>query len=231
MMEVVVLAGGLGTRLRHVVPDLPKPMALVSGRPFLEIVLGTLARKGFGRVVLALGYKAECIADHFGAVFAGMELAYEIEPYPLGTGGALRQALRRCTSDHVFVLNGDTYIDLEVDAIEAQWQRHRLPIIVARDVSDTARYGRLEVAGDRVVGFAEKGSSGRGLINAGAYVFPADIAGEFPGDDAFSLENDFLAHAVVRTPIQYFVSGGHFIDIGVPEDYARAQVELAEIGR
>ncbi len=228
-MEAVVLAGGLGTRLREVVPDLPKAMALVSGRPFLEIVLATVARKGFGRVVLALGYKAESIADHFGARFAGMELAYEIERSPLGTGGALREALRHCRSDHVFVLNGDTYIDLEVDAIEAQWRRHRLPIIVARDVPDTARYGCLEVARDRVVGVAEKGRSGRGLINAGAYVFPTDVAAAFPGAPAFSLESDFLAPAVLRRPVQFFVSRGQFIDIGVPEDYARAQVELAEI--
>ena len=229
-MEAIVLAGGLGTRLRRVVPDVPKAMALVSGRPFLEIVLGTLARKGFGRIVLALGYKAECIERHFGAGYAGMVLAYEIERSPLGTGGALRQALRQCRSDHVYVLNGDTYIDLEVDAIEAQWQRHRLPIIVARDVPDTGRYGRLDVAGESVVGFAEKGRSGRGLINAGAYVFPAAIAGEFPDDRAFSLENEFLSDAVVRLPVQFFVSRGHFIDIGVPEDYARAQIELAEIG-
>ena len=229
-MEAIVLAGGLGTRLRRVVPDVPKAMALVSGRPFLEIVLGTLARKGIGRIVLALGYKAECIERHFGAGYAGMVLAYEIERSPLGTGGALRQALRQCRSDHVYVLNGDTYIDLEVDAIEAQWQRHRLPIIVARDVPDTGRYGRLDVAGEYVVGFAEKGRSGRGLINAGAYVFPAAIAGEFPDDRAFSLENEFLSDAVVRLPVQFFVSRGHFIDIGVPEDYARAQIELAEIG-
>ena len=229
MKEAVILAGGLGMRLRDIVSDVPKAMAPVSGRPFLEIVLATLARKGVCRAVLALGYKAECVADHFGGDFAGMELAYAIEPSPLGTGGALREALRQCRSDHVFVLNGDTYIDLEVDAIEAQWQRHRLPIIVAREVPDTLRYGRLDVAGDLVVGFAEKGASGRGLINAGAYVFPANIVAALPEGGAFSLESDFLAHAVVHSPVQLFVSRGHFIDIGVPEDYARAQVELAEI--
>jgi D-glycero-alpha-D-manno-heptose 1-phosphate guanylyltransferase len=229
-MEAVVLAGGLGTRLREVVRDVPKPMALVSGRPFLEIVLGTLARKGFGRVVLALGYKAECVEDHFGAAFAGMEIAYVIERAPLGTGGALREALRQCGSDHVYVFNGDTYIDLEVDAIEAQWQRHRLPIVVAREVHDTGRYGCLDVTGEHVVGFAEKGRSGHGLINAGAYVFPAGIAAMFPDAEVFSLERDFLAAAVARLRVQFFVSRGHFIDIGVPEDYARAQIELAEIG-
>src|SRR5262245_5019960 len=98
-MEAVVLAGGLGTRLRDVVPDVPKSMAPVSGRPFLEIVLGALARKGFARAVLAIGYKAECIVDHFGSTFAGISLAYETESSPLGTGGALRQALRQCRAD------------------------------------------------------------------------------------------------------------------------------------
>ena len=230
VMEVVVLAGGLGTRLRGLVPNVPKPMAPVSGRPFLEILLASLARKGCSRVVLSLGYKAESVVDHFGDHFAGMDLIYEIERAPLGTGGALRRALAQCRSDHVFVLNGDTYLDLEVDEIKAQWQQHRIPIIVARDMPDTARYGRLDTSGSRVVGFVEKGVAGHGLINVGSYVFPRTIASEFPADEAFSLEHDFLTKAVSRFPFNFFVSRGHFIDIGVPEDYARAQEELAEIG-
>lgn len=228
-MEAVVLAGGLGTRLRDLALNVPKPMAPVAGRPFLEILLATLARKQCGRVVLSLGYKAEIVVDHFGDSFAGMKLAYEIEQTPLGTGGALRRALVQCQSDHVFVLNGDTYLDLEVSEIEAQWRQNQLPIIVAREVLDTARYGSLDTVGSRVVGFVEKGVAGRGLINAGAYVFPKGIASAFPSDDAFSLERDFLAKAVQRSPFELFASRGQFIDIGVPVDYARAQVELAEI--
>ncbi len=229
MIEAVVLAGGRGTRLSAVVSDVPKPMAPVAGRPFLEILLETLARNQCGRVVLSLGYKAETVVDHFGASFAGMELVYEIERTPLGTGGALRRALAQCNADHVFILNGDTYLDLEVGAIEAQWQRHRLPIIVAREVQDTARYGRLHTADNHVVGFVEKGIPGPGLINAGCYVLPPDIALDFPSDEAFSLEQDFLAAAVARSPFRLFVSRGYFIDIGVPEDYARAQRELARL--
>ena len=122
-MEAVVLAGGLGTRLRALAPNVPKPMVPVAGRPFLEILLAALARKQCGRVVLSLGYKAEMVVDHFGDRFAGMELVYEIEQIPLGTGGALRRALVQCQSDHVFVLNGDTYLDLEVDKIEADYRR------------------------------------------------------------------------------------------------------------
>lgn len=229
MMEAVVLAGGLGRRLQHVVPDVPKPMAPVAGRPFLEILLTQLSNQGCVRVVLSLGHKAECVTAHFGRTFSGMELAYEIEHAPLGTGGALRKALDRCRSDHVFVFNGDTYLDLEMDEVEAQWQRSRAPIIVAKEVADTARYGRLEADAGRVVGFAEKGISGRGLINAGTYVVPRALAREFPAIDAFSLEHDFLAQAVRRSVFELFVSRGHFIDIGIPADYERAQVELSGI--
>jgi len=231
MMEAIVLAGGFGTRLREMVPSLPKPMAPVCGRPFLEILLASLAEKGFARVVLSLGYLAESVVDHFGDSFAGMRLVYEIERTPLGTGGALRRALHRCEADHVFVLNGDTYLDLEVDEVEAQWMRDHVPIIVAREVPDTTRYGRLNTAGRHVVGFASKGISGSGLINAGCYVFPRNIVRKFPADEAFSLEDDFLAKSAARFPIDCFVCHGDFIDIGVPDDYVRAQSELAKVCR
>jgi D-glycero-alpha-D-manno-heptose 1-phosphate guanylyltransferase len=226
-MEAIVLAGGFGTRLRHVVPDLPKTMAPVSGRPFLEILVATLAAKGFRRLVLSLGYMGEKVVAYFGDSFAGVDLMYEIERTPLGTGGALRRALGRCSADHVFVLNGDTYLDLEAHEVEAQWQRERVPIIIAAEVPDTSRYGRLSMAGKRVTGFVDKGVTGTGLINAGCYVFPRDIERQFPDEEVFSLENDFLAKSLMRIPFHVFVCRGRFIDIGVPEDYARAQSELA----
>ena len=228
-MEAIVLAGGFGTRLKQVVPDLPKPMAPVAGRPFLEILLTSLAHKGFGRVVLSLGYMAEKVVAHFGVRFAGMELVYEIESSPLGTGGAVRIALAQCAADHVFVVNGDTFLDLEVVEVEAHWQKHRAPIIVAREVSDTARYGRLDTNHGRVLGFVEKGVVGAGLINAGSYVLPVTILDGFPLGQSFSLEADFLAKAVAEQRFDLFVTNGHFIDIGVPEDYARAQTELAGV--
>lgn len=228
-MEAIILAGGFGTRLKQVVPDLPKPMAPVAGRPFLEILLTSLAHKGFRRAVLSLGYMAEKVVSHFGGQFASMELAYEIEETPLGTGGAVRQALMRCKADHVFVFNGDTFLDLEAAEVEAHWQAHHAPIIVAREVPDTARYGRLDTADGRVLGFVEKGADGKGLINAGCYVLPADILDGFAPGQPFSLENDFLAKAVSTRRFDLFVTDGHFIDIGIPEDYARAQTELAGV--
>ncbi len=228
-MEAIVLAGGRGTRLKAAVPDLPKPMAPIGNRPFLEILLEFLARNQFTRVVLSLGYKAQCVVDHFDDRFRDMEIIYEIEQEALGTGGALRQALARCASDPVVVFNGDTYLELEVGAVIAQWQQYRLPIIVARQVPNTARYGRLDTAGNSILRFVEKGLGGPGLINAGCYVFPRGISVEFPPDKAFSLEQDMLATTVNRLSYQIFISRGKFIDIGLPEDYARAQVELRQV--
>jgi D-glycero-alpha-D-manno-heptose 1-phosphate guanylyltransferase len=228
MREAVILAGGLGTRLRSVVCDLPKPMAPVSGRPFLEIVLTMLARKGFGRVVLSLGHLSDAVVNHFGNAFEGMSLIYEIERTPLGTGGALRRALYRCDSDHALVVNGDTFLDVEAEVVEAAWQRDRTPIIVAKELPETLRYGRLDVVDGRVTGFIEKGIPGSRLINAGYYVFPTEIVNQFPPELAFSLESDFLAKEAANGRFRVFVSRGLFIDIGVPEDYARAQFELVE---
>jgi len=229
-MEAIVLAGGFGTRLREVVPDVPKPMAPIAGRPFLEILLSSLAQKGFKRVLLSLGFMAEQVVAHFGEQFAGMELVYQIEKVPLGTGGAVRQALAHCCNDHAFVFNGDTYLDLEVLEVEAHWQAHHAPIIVARWVSDTSRYGRLNVAEQCVLGFMEKNVGGPGLINAGCYVLPVSILDGFAVGRPFSLETDFLAKEVGLERFDLFVTHGQFIDIGIPVDYIRAQTELAEIG-
>jgi len=226
-MEAIVLAGGLGTRLRHVMPDLPKPMAPVAGRPFLELLLNRLAQKGFRRVVLSVGYMAEKIVEHFGDRFSGMELVYATESTPLGTGGAVRFALSFCEMDHVFVFNGDTYLDLEVAEVETQWQVNHRPVIVAREVTDTARFGSLEIREGRVSHFLEKGVTGPGLINAGCYVLAPDSLDAFPSGQAFSFESDYLVHAVRQDIFDCFLTCGYFLDIGDPQDYARAQRDLA----
>jgi D-glycero-alpha-D-manno-heptose 1-phosphate guanylyltransferase len=192
----------------------------------LEILLGSLARKGFSRVVLSLGFMAEKISGHFGSRFAGLDIAYVVEGSPLGTGGATRLAVEVCTQDHVFVFNGDTYLDIEAELLEQQWRARRHPIVVGRQVSDTMRYGRLVVDGDRITSFAEKGIAGPGLINAGCYVLATNALAGFPLNQPFSIENDYLAPEVARATVEVFVTEGMFIDIGVPEDYARAQTLL-----
>jgi len=162
------------------------------------------------------GYLAHKVVEHFGGQYANMELVYAIETTPLGTGGAIRQALRLCKTDHVFVLNGDTYLDLEADEIENRWQDHHNPIIVAREIPDTSRYGRLRTDHATIVGFSDKGHQGPGLINAGCYVLPKPILEETGCGESFSLEADWLPRAVMQRRFDVFVSRGLFIDIGIP---------------
>ncbi len=226
-MEAIILAGGLGTRLKKVVPDLPKPMAPVAGRPFLEILLSMLASKGFTRVILSLGFMSEKISLHFGDSYLGMDLIYEVEGQPLGTGGAIRAALAQCEEDHAFIFNGDTYLELEVDELEKLWQESHNPVIVVREVPDTTRFGRVEISDGRVIVFLEKGESGLGLINAGCYVLPKYALDEFPLGQPFSIETEFFIKNLQHIRFDGFITQGRFIDIGVPVDYALAQTELA----
>ena len=226
MREAIILAGGFGRRLSKVVPDLPKPMAPVSGKPFLEIILHWLSVNGFSRVILSLGFMADKISGYFGSSFKGLELTYVVEDEPLGTGGAVRLAMTRCTQDHIFVLNGDTFLDFESSLIDSCWHARKNPIIVAREVPDISRYGSLFIADGLVKGFNEKGASGSGLINAGCYVLNHKELDMFPLGIPFSLEADFFTSMVKLIDVDVFITKGQFIDIGIPEDYRRAQTEL-----
>lgn len=226
MFDAVILAGGRGTRLASVVPEWPKPMAPVCGKPFLELLLGALESKGLKRAVLSVGYRAETISGHFGSRFRGVELDYEVEHEPLGTGGAIRRSLARCRGDAALVVNGDTLLDLELGALHEHWLATRRPTLVACEVPDTTRYGRVVVEGQRLVAFTEKGTAGPGWINSGHYVLPRDFLEGRGLPEAFSFENEVLAPQMAELGLAVFFSRGSFIDIGVPEDYARAQTEL-----
>ena len=208
-MEAIILAGGFGTRLRHVVADVPKPMAFVAERPFLEILLGSLANQGFSRVVLSLGFMAEKISNHFGSQYAGMEIEYVVEDTPLGTGGATRLAFEACTNDHVFVFNGDTYQDLDLELLAHEYQKNHRPIVVGRFVSDTTRYGRLVVKGKQIISFNEKGLSGPGIINTGCYVLPTNALEQFSLGSAFSIETDYFMPSVPDAIVEVFVTEGN----------------------
>lgn len=223
-MQAIILAGGLGTRLRAVVPDLPKPMAPVAGRPFLAYVLDAPVRAGFKAAVLAVGYRHEVIQAHFGARYRGLELRYSIETSPLGTGGALRLALAQVEADPVFVVNGDTWLELDYHAMYAAHRAAGARLSVAAcHVPDVSRYGRLAVRHGRIVGFREKGDQGSGLINAGTYLIAADVVASIPSGRPHSFEQELLLARVAELQPLAFITSGRFIDIGVPEDYAHAQ--------
>lgn len=222
-MEAIVLAGGFGTRLRSVVPDLPKPMAPVGGKPFLELLLQYYASQRFERILLSVHFMAEVIEAYFGDRYLGMELVYVRDAVPLGTGGAVRKAMAESREDFVFVFNGDTLIDIDTQRMLGLWSVERAPVLVGRMVDDVSRYGALTVEDGKVVAFREKQFSGRGLINAGCYLLPTNLLNEFAVGHAFSFESDFLKPRITEISCSFFQAHGRFIDIGIPEDYVKAQ--------
>jgi D-glycero-alpha-D-manno-heptose 1-phosphate guanylyltransferase len=222
-MQAIILAGGMGTRLNKVVPNLPKPMAPVGQRPFLEIVLESLAKTGFEKVILSVGFMADKIMNHFGSNCFGIDLVYAVEDSPLGTGGGVRLAIEQVTDDHVYIFNGDTYLNLEVSLVEQLWRRRKRSIIIGREVSDTARYGRLEVKDGIALSLSEKKCGGPGIINAGCYVVNRTQIKCFEPRIPFSLENNFLVSSIAEGGFDVFVTKGAFIDIGIPNDYQRAK--------
>jgi D-glycero-alpha-D-manno-heptose 1-phosphate guanylyltransferase len=227
-MEAIVLAGGLGTRLASKLDGIPKAMAPVAGRPFLEILLRQLKREGCSRTLVSVGYLHEVIEKHFGTVFEEMRLDYVLEETPLGTGGAIRRALEAANTEFVIALNGDTFLDADYAAMLRFQAAERAAFTVAvTHQPDLARYGGVLLEGTRIVGYEEKGRSGPGWINAGAYVLSREM--EWPAGlgERFSFERDFLAAETARLAPAAFKVDGFFLDIGVPEDLDRAQRELA----
>lgn len=231
--EAVVLAGGFGTRLRAVVSDLPKPMAPVNDKPFLHYVLAHLEAAGIERVVLSVGYLADKIEAHFGQRYGNLELVYCLESTPLGTGGGIRLGLTHCTTETVLVLNGDSFFAVPVaDYIVAHEQSGAVASLALRRVEDGARYGTLLLDGNRISAFREKSAevTGKALINGGVYLLNrANYLAHTPADEAFSIEYDFFARFASSQHFNGFVTEGYFIDIGIPEDYARAQMELGKL--
>ncbi len=227
-MEAIILAGGLGTRLRDVLPDLPKPMAPVGGKPFLAILMDQLITAGFNSAVLAVGYKNEMIHDYFGDKYGTLGLTYSVESEPLGTGGAIRQALANTSTRQTFVLNGDTYLELDYKAmLEAHIKSMSTLTIAVRAVPDAKRYGALDIVDDCICGFFEKGRLSAGMINAGVYIVTPDIFDLYRLPQVFSFENDLLGRHVRDIRPLAFQTEGSFLDIGVPEDYARAYQMIA----
>ena len=222
-MQAIVLAGGLGTRLRGVIGDLPKPMAPVGGLPFLHRLLADLAQRGFTDVVLSVGHLHEKIVDYFGDRFAGLSVRYAIEASPLGTGGAIRQALDQAASGPCFVLNGDTYASVDFPAMRAAHTASGATLTMAVcDLPDIGRFGALTIDDGVVTSFREKGDRGPGSINAGVYLLDRAIFAGYPTGERFSFESDFLAPHLATLRPRAFRTAGAFIDIGIPEDYERA---------
>ncbi|MBF0291487.1 MAG: nucleotidyltransferase family protein [Nitrospinae bacterium] len=229
-MRAIILAGGLGTRLRDAVPDVPKPLALVNGEPFLSLVMRNLRRNGVDEVILSIGHMGGMIREKYGDNFEGARILYSEESSPLGTGGALRKAVAMTTDKPALALNGDTYLDIDHSAIMRAHLAGGSDLTIAlKPVADTNRFGKVEVEGGRVISFREKGDHGPGLINAGVYVINPGLFDGFSKAPPFSFETDFLPERLGALRPGCFIAQGDFIDIGTPEDYRRAQEFFAGI--
>lgn len=231
LREAIILAGGFGTRLSHVVSDVPKPMAPVYGKPFLTYLIDRLIDAGIRRVILATGYKHECIESYFGTSYRGIEIVYSQETTPLFTGGALLQAAQKIQSEDFVVLNGDTLFDIDLQKLyDFHVQNHANLTIALRQVADTSRYGSVTCTNDNIVAFKEKAeSTGAGDINGGIYAINREWLMNQNLPTKFSFEKE-LMQPLAGDPSFYGLRfNNYFIDIGVPEDYYRAQEEFKNL--
>jgi len=225
-MEAVILAGGFGTRLSHIVSDVPKPMAPVVGQPFLKYILDDLIAKDITRAVMAVGYKKESIMTYFGQSYNGCEIVYSDEDMPLFTGGAMKKALRKCREEHVFVINGDTFFDIDLQDMASAHIKNKADLTIAtKEMENFERYGTVIIENGRIVEFLEKQRTKYGMINGGIYLVKKDLL-SFVAEDKFSFETEIMEKKVREMKIYAFPSKGYFIDIGVPDDYVKAQMDF-----
>ena len=222
-MIAIILAGGLGTRLKTVVHDIPKPMAPINSKPFLEYLVTYLERNNVSNIILSVGYKSEIIEAYFGHRFNNTEISYSFQIPPLGTGGAMKHAFEECLSDSVFVLNGDSFFGVDLSELKQCHSQSNADITIAlKQMNNADRYGVVEVDKGRVHSFLEKGKKDCGYINGGVYCVKTDIFDDYNLPDIFSFEH-FLEDNSVDLKVFGFPSSSDFIDIGIPEDYSNAQ--------
>lgn len=228
MFEAIILAGGLGTRLRGVVSNVPKPLAPVAGRPFLAWQLDYLISSGVSRFILSVGFRADLIEAYFGKAYRDREIVYAIESAPLGTGGAMQRALSFARSERVFAFNGDSLCDVDLVVLRRLTQSRQGAIgMYIKHVDDAGRFGviKFDEVTHEVLGFAEKSTPVPGWINAGVYDLPRDVLEHACIELPFSFEREIL-QTFPSSRLLAQPAGAFFIDIGVPDDYKRAQAEI-----
>lgn len=218
--------------MQSVISNLPKPMAPVNGQPFLSYQLNYLNASGIKKVILSVGYLSEAIQSHFKNRYRDLSLDYVVEERPLGTGGGIRKALEHGKAETAFVLNGDSFFDVP---LEKFFRRHGITkaqcSLALRSVDNAARYGQIATDSEhRIVSFREKSEVAQaGTINGGVYLLHrATYLAGTPANEAFSIEKDFFEKQLNNLVIRGFEFDGYFIDIGIPEDYMKAQDDFKE---
>lgn len=229
MVEAIILAGGFGTRLQHVVNDVPKPMAPVNGLPFLAYLLDKLNIAGVTHVILSTGYKHEYIENYFHNKYKSIDISYSRETTPLWTGGAIKLALRLTQSENILVLNGDTLFDIDFNHfLNFHTEQNTNLSVALRPIEQVERYGCVQTnAQKQIIGFSEKGEyKGKGLINGGIYLIKRSLFDGMNLPDKFSFEKEILEKIHYTQSIYGEEFNSYFLDIGIPEDYYKAQQEF-----
>ena len=228
-MEAIILAGGFGTRLQSIVRDVPKPMAPIQNKPFLDHLCHYLKKQGISKIIFSVCHKRELIKAYFGDAFDDIEVVYSLEEEALGTGGAIKQSLEMCESENIIILNGDTFFDLNLkELLDTHIQKNADLTLALKPMEKFDRYGVVQINDSkRIIGFLEKQYADYGLINGGVYVIQRDLL-----ESVTSKKFSFETYMIENFQDQYFyamIGDGYFIDIGIPEDYFRAQQELTNV--
>jgi D-glycero-alpha-D-manno-heptose 1-phosphate guanylyltransferase len=227
--EAIILAGGFGTRLKPSVPDLPKAMAPVADRPFISYVIDTLRMQGVERFIFSLGYRAEVIIKFLSEEYSTLNYVFVIEEEPLGTGGAIQLAMGETETSDVVVANGDTLFKINLEEVRSLHDKQQSETTLAlKQLQDFHRYGAVKIDEEnRIKSFHEKKLYKEGLINGGIYLVNKEkfLARKLPLK--FSFEQDYLEKIAPEGKFYGSLQTGYFIDIGIPEDFTKAQTDLA----
>ncbi|MDD5372763.1 MAG: nucleotidyltransferase family protein [Sulfurimonas sp.] len=228
-MEVIILAGGFGTRLQSVVKDVPKPMADINKKPFLEYLLQYLSKYDITNIVISVGYKQDVIKAYFKSEYKGIPLSYSCEDEPLGTGGAIKKALSLITDNakNVLVINGDTFFEVDLAELEKTNNKFEADITISlKEMRNFDRYGAVKVESGIVKKFEEKKFYHKAYINGGVYMIKKSIFDKLPTLSKFSFE-EFLENNLSNMKVCSYVSNNsYFIDIGIPSDYEKAKTDF-----
>jgi D-glycero-alpha-D-manno-heptose 1-phosphate guanylyltransferase len=218
--DAIILAGGLGTRIRDLYPDIPKCMIPVAGKPFLDYLFLKLQSQGIEKVILSVGYKKQLIKKYYGKLFNNLSIVYSDESEPLGTGGAMKKALEYSNQECCLVLNGDSYIDFNISNFFSNINFTKLNILTVM-VNERSRYGALSINEDNNEIRFNKGISGQGFINAGVYILNHELLNNIH-KSKFSFEEEILRDGISTSICNLIYSTSNFIDIGIPEDALQA---------
>lgn len=229
--EAIILAGGLGTRLRTAVPELPKCMAPVAGKPFLHYVISFLWNQGIEKFIFSLGYKHEIVEEYLLNEFGNIDYRLTIENEPLGTGGAIKFACTQASEKTVVVLNGDTFFKIDLNKLSAFHQMTGADCTLSlKPMKNFERYGVVTLNKDySIESFKEKSYYEEGLTNGGVYALNTTKFQQENLPEKFSFEKDYLETLYVQRRMYGVVQDEYFIDIGIPEDYEKAQREFGNL--